>query len=93
MIVKKITIRILEENRQFYCLSKSNKRFYSNPLLKSKIKQINSLFDKKMEGKEEKHDKKGLDIEVLVDCREKVKDFPISLTCKRATIESCTFSE
>lgn len=42
-----------------------------------------------MEGKEEKQDKKELDIEV--DCKEKAKDFPITLNYKRARIESCTF--
>lgn len=44
-----------------------------------------------MEGKEETHNKRELGIEV--DCREKAGDFPITLTCKRARIESYIFSE
>lgn len=44
-----------------------------------------------MEGKEETHDKRELGIEA--GCKEKAGDFPITLTCKRARIESYTFSE
>lgn len=44
-----------------------------------------------MKGKEENQDKKELDFEV--HCREKAKDFPFTLTCKHARIESYTFSE
>lgn len=46
-----------------------------------------------MEGKEERQDKKELDIEV--DCREnacKFKDFPVTSTYKSAKIKSSTFS-
>lgn len=44
-----------------------------------------------MEGKEEKQDKKELNIKV--DCIEKAKEFPITLTCKRARMESYKFWE
>lgn len=50
------------------------------------------FFLTKDEGKEEKRDKKELDNEL--DCKEcRAKDFPITSICKRAYIESDTFSE
>lgn len=49
------------------------------------------LLTKRWKAKKEKQNQKEVDVEV--DCREKAKDFPITLTCKRAKLDSYTFLE